>query len=152
MGTRALVSIEDEANNEIVVIYRQYDGYVEGLGEELWNFLKDMKVVNGLPGLDEKTANGMGCLAAQLVDHLKDRPGNVYLYPAGTRDCGEEFHYVISLEKKDSEDFRSPVGVLNLKIMDGPMTAFGMSSEEGATRVLYDGAVVDFDPEHVTQE
>mgnify|MGYP003109185516 FL=1 len=40
----------------------------------------------------------MSCLAAQLVAELKDGPGNIYLYPPNSKDCGEEFVYEIYMD------------------------------------------------------
>lgn len=77
----------------------QYDGYPQkpGLGAALADFLTPFTVVNGF-GADAEigtTANGVGCLAAQLVAHFKQGVGNVYLYPKGTRRIGEEYFYDI---------------------------------------------------------
>lgn len=101
MGTRSLTHIkddvwEDETPKTVVTIYRQMDGYPSGLGQELAEFLDGFTVVNGF-GLNppEKIANGMGCLAAQVVAHLKDGVGSVYLYPPDSEDCGEEYVYTI---------------------------------------------------------
>ena len=39
MGTRSLTTfIDDHTEEEIVVMYRQYDGYPEGHGRDLVNF------------------------------------------------------------------------------------------------------------------
>jgi hypothetical protein len=97
MGTRSLtVFNETEKNGEICVMYRQFDGYPSGHGKELKNLLKDMVLVNGIPvGDNRKLANGMGCLAAQVVSSMKDGPGGIYIHPKGTRDCGEEYIYTL---------------------------------------------------------
>jgi len=97
MGTRSLTIFNDEwKNEEIVVFYRQYDGYPEGHGTELLTFIDNMKIVNGISLYkDERIANGMGCLAAQVISHFKEEKGNFYLYSAGTRDIGEEFIYTL---------------------------------------------------------
>jgi len=114
MGTRSLTLIKDEykPQQNIICIYRQYDGYPTGHGLELAQFLNNYKVVNGL-GMDmpKKTANGMGCLSAQLVGHLKTTgcqedgtptfvQGNIYLYPPTTNDVGEEYIYEIYVEDR----------------------------------------------------
>lgn len=98
MGTRSLTIFTDSDNVEIAVLYRQYDGYPEGHGAELNEFLQDMLVVNGF-GMENtrKLANGMNCLVAQCIAHFKKEIGNFYLYPAGTRDMGEEFIYHVKL-------------------------------------------------------
>lgn len=97
MGTRALTVIEDADGQEIAVLYRQHDGYPEGHGKELTAFLAGRRVVNGIGGGDRdgQASNGMECLAASLVAHFKEEIGGFYLYPAGTRDCGEEYIYTV---------------------------------------------------------
>jgi hypothetical protein len=97
MGTRSLTVFKDDDGEEIGVMYRQMDGYPEGHGKELAEMLSGMKMVNGL-SIDQpaKLANGMPCLAAQIVAHFKEGPGGIYLYPAGTRDCGEEYIYTVT--------------------------------------------------------
>ena len=104
MGTWSLTYIKNgsPADETIACIYRQYDGYPEGHGKDLAEFLQGFKVVNGL-GINnpEKTANGMGCLAAQIVAHFKERPGDIYLYPPETEDVGEEYIYYIWIGNSD---------------------------------------------------
>ena len=108
MGTRSLTYILDEYNSaqtegvfvrdNIICMYRQYDGYLDGHGKELAEFLQDFTVVNGYnSATPDRSANGMSCLAAQLVAHFKNGIGNIYLYPTNTKDVGEEFIYIISL-------------------------------------------------------
>ncbi len=67
MGTRSLTKIFDEEKREIVCIYRQFDGYPEGMGKDLSDFIKSGKVVNGFGDKKEKQFNGIGCFAAQLI-------------------------------------------------------------------------------------
>jgi hypothetical protein len=103
MGTRSLTIINDEYNDEICVLYRQFDGYVEGHGKDLVNYLKDTVIVNGIScGNIRQDFNGMNCLAASLVAHFKTDTGGFYLYPAGTRDCGEEYIYTVYTNDKKS--------------------------------------------------
>ena len=97
MGTRSLTVFNNEMDNsEIVVLYRQYDGYPTGHGRDLLSFLNNMEVVDGISNTEKRRiANGMGCLSAQIVAHLKEAPGDFYLHSAGTRDIGEEFIYTL---------------------------------------------------------
>ena len=95
MGTRSSTVIKDKELGEIVVMYRQYDGYPSGHGLELAEFLRDIKLTNGISFNAENTANGIGCLAAQIVDHFKVRVGGIYLYPANFRDCWYDYVYVV---------------------------------------------------------
>ena len=104
MGTRSLTTfIDDHTKEEIVVMYRQYDGYPSGHGRDLTNFLNEMKIVNGIPGGKKSTqlANGISCLAAQVVSHFKNGVGDFYLHAGDTRDYGEEFVYTIYAKDKE---------------------------------------------------
>lgn len=99
MGTRSLTIMQDswENHKEIAILYRQFDGYPEGHGKELAEFLNGIVIVNGIGcDLPHKIANGGTCLAAQIVTHFKDEPGNFYLLPAHTRNCGEEYIYIVT--------------------------------------------------------
>lgn len=101
MGTRSLTYTYDgkmqDADKPIICMYIQYDGYLEGVGQSIADFLTDMKVVNGLGAKTAaKVANGMGCLSAQLIAEFKDCAGNVYLYvPDLAQYCGQEYEYHI---------------------------------------------------------
>ena len=143
MGTRSLTVFKD-GDQEIAVMYRQYDGHPSSHGEELKAFLKGVSVVNGLSGDRTKVANGMGCLAAQIVAHFKEEPGNIYLHAAGTRDRGEEYIYTVSAGEK---------GHVHLKCQAGAMTFFGMpGSKQESMPTLYDGPVDEFDGEKAEAE
>jgi len=97
MGTRCLTVFKNASDKEIVVLYRQGDGYMGGHGKELAEFLAEGKIVNGF-SMDEKRKvfNGMECLTAQVISHFKKEIGNFYLYPAETRGCGEDYLYIVT--------------------------------------------------------
>lgn len=100
MGTRSLTHVFSEKSDAkpLLTIYCQCDGYpIGGLGEKLAKFCGRFTLVNGFSaGQKEMThANGIECFAAQLVKFLKHGIGNVYIYPAGSRDCDEEYTYSI---------------------------------------------------------
>jgi len=108
MGTRSLTRVIEtwkdddgkEKKNLIVTMYRQYDGYPSGHGQELADFLKSGKVVNGL-GADRtgRVFNGAGCLAAQMVSHFKgDEAGGIYLYPNNTKDAWQNYEYHVLVD------------------------------------------------------
>ena len=101
MGTRSLTIVKesiDPSCEDIIVMYKQFDGYPEGLGLRLANFLKGFIIINGIPpDPDPKSANGMHDLAAQLVAEFTNGIGEIYLHPSGTRDVWEEFIYYIYL-------------------------------------------------------
>ena len=152
MGTRSLTIVKDSDGQDLVTLYRQYDGYPTGLGSEIFEQFKEYKIINGLPsGKDHpKIANGMGCLAAQLVAHFcKALPGNYHLCPTKTRGVGEEFVYVLSLDEIPSDDsWGKGTGTLNLRIFNGPITAFGSGGED-CTNLIYDGPLDAFNPAKV---
>ena len=114
MATRAIiriaeredgVSFSEHPEQVRAQIYHHYDGYPEGLGCKLAEFLCDFRVVNGLPlnyFENIKIANGMGCLTAQLIAALKEEPGSVYIdYINAERTDIEFTYYVWGCEGKD---------------------------------------------------
>ena len=118
MGTRSLTRViprqegisysKGHAHPEkaLVNIYQQFDGYPEYMGVHLATFLKDMKIVNGV-GIEQRDntqfANGPGCLAASLVNYLKNETGNTYLIECEGKpgDAWEE--YIYTLYPKEGE-------------------------------------------------
>lgn len=93
MGTRSLTYVY-EGKKPVVCLYRHYDGYPTGHGAELAEFLMGYDIVNGFGEKRAKLANGMGCLAAQMVAHFKTETGNFYLHaPILERDDGQDFEY-----------------------------------------------------------
>jgi hypothetical protein len=105
MGTRTLVHIKD-GKKTIATIYRQYDGYPSGMGEDIKQILNNgqVEVLKGYSGSSKIPSqfNGMGCLAAFLVGELKGgKIGNVYLMAANTKEVGEEFIYTLIVKNED---------------------------------------------------
>jgi hypothetical protein len=94
MGTRSIVSIMDD-NQELVRIYRQFDGDPEGMGVDLARLCTD-RITNGLCGAG--TVNGMRDLAARIVVGLKSclTSGKVYLdTPSGPIGDWIEYVYIV---------------------------------------------------------
>ena len=96
MGTRSLTFVYGD-NSPLLNMYRQFDGYPSGHGAELAKFLNSFDaIVNGIPvGDKRKIANGMGCLAAQLIANFKKSAGGFYIYPIDATDCWQEYEYHI---------------------------------------------------------
>lgn len=131
MGTRSLTVFQDDDGKEIAVLYRQHDGYPEGHGKALKEWLDGKRLCSGIRTRDSKEEfNGMSCLAAWTVANFKKEIGGFYLYPAGTRECDEEYIYTVYQSKDDPS-----------KIM--------LKVEECYTpkKVIFDGPVSEFDPE-----
>lgn len=100
MGTRCLTFVYD-GDKAVINMYRQFDGYPEGHGQELAEFLTSFdEIVNGYsPGDSRKIANGMGCLAAQLIAHFKDSVGGFYIHAVTDTDCWQDYEYHVYEEK-----------------------------------------------------
>jgi hypothetical protein len=127
MGTRSLTYVFDHHNNDVLTcIYRQYDGYIAGHGLEIASYLSKFTIVNGLGARDEeiKIANGMGCLSAQLIGHLKEgQAGNIYIYPPKLNmDCGQEFEYHIY--KDTIQAYENAYGKSKRQIFKGSWSEF----------------------------
>lgn len=107
MGTRSLTYVYDDGETKpFLCMYRQFDGYPSGHGLDLAKFLAPIVMRNGYQ-MDDKAgthANGMGCLAAQLVANLKTDIGGIYLYPAETTDAGQEYEYHIYTDRVIVQD------------------------------------------------
>ena len=110
MATRAMISIakreegvsfSEEPNQTIVDIYHHWDGYPEGLGVTLADYLNGKKVTNGLGRDSDNLFNGMGCLAASLVAELKDGPGDVYIEPRESHGWIDYQYYIWGDTYKD---------------------------------------------------
>jgi hypothetical protein len=137
MGTRSLTKVfntyKNEKNNKqvkvtLVNMYRQYDGYPEGHGTELADFLKGGKVVNGIGVNDTNVFNGSGCLAAQMIAHFKDGAGGIYIEPITAKNCGQEYEYevIVDFDKKELTMKCIEVGYIDSKgnYKNGKITIF----------------------------
>ena len=94
MGTRSLTFVY-EGDKPLVNMYRQFDGYPSGHGQELAEFLDSFdEVVNGIPvGDKRKLANGMSCLAAQMIANFKKSVGGFYIHAVTDTDCWQDYEY-----------------------------------------------------------
>lgn len=154
MGTRSLVNIKDDDGKTIVTLYRQYDGYPTGMGQDIKDALNggDVELLNGFSGQKSPAAfNGIGCMAAYLIGALKHRLaekvtpnpkldkligkddrnpiGNVYLYPPDTNDVGEEFVYTLQPDKKGTT-VALQVEAYGKKIFKGSLKTFNPEKVE----------------------
>lgn len=96
MGTRATTTVLD-GTTPLVTTYRQMDGGPSCHGARLKEICDGMVVVDGYGhSTPEKAANGIECLAAQIVAQLKTGIGSIYIVRPGDE---EEFDYRISVKK-----------------------------------------------------
>jgi hypothetical protein len=146
MGTRSLTIVQDGhwrtvdgkkiPPEEVMVMYRQMDGYPEGHGADLVRAFGTTRLCNGYGARQSsgEWANGMGCLAAQVVAHFKQGIGGIYLHSSGTRDCGEEYiYYLYAKNLTRDEDGEE---TLCLKVVS---VGWGETPSE----VLYDGTMIN---------
>ncbi len=98
MGTRSLTFVYD-GEKPIINMYRQFDGYPEGHGQELAEFLLSGEMVNGYSSKTEKQFNGMGCLAAQMIAEFKNGVGGFYIHAVTDTDCWQDYEYHVYADK-----------------------------------------------------
>jgi hypothetical protein len=119
-------TIVKENGKPICCLLRLYDGYPEGHGVELAEYLANIKLSNGIPiGVAiHEFANGMGCLAAQIITHFKTKPGNFYMC---CLDNPSDYVYVV-YEKRGKIHLR--VTISGKKYYDGLPSKFRAFVEE----------------------
>lgn len=123
MGTRSTTHfIPENSKTPILSIYRQFDGYPEGHGQAVAEFLAPFMVVNGYStGMKVGShANGIECLAAQFVAAFKTSIGNIYITSKSDR---QEYDYFIHVSNN---------GNIRMVVKSGRKT-------------LYDGSPKDYD-------
>jgi hypothetical protein len=144
MGTRSLTFVYEEPFNPgdepqaVINMYRQYDGYPTGHGAELAEFLTQFEMVDGIPfgGVppEKRYANGMSCLAAQMVTHFKGaEAGQFYLYPTSARNCGQDYEYHVYSQNNQ----------LQITVTDRGSHFFGITTSE-RNDVLFQGPLSEF--------
>ena len=93
MGTRSIIKFYED-NNLLCAVYQQYDGDLNGVGQELKDFIKSKPFVNGI-GEDSNVFNGSGCFIAQFIANFKTKAGGLYIYPSNCEN--EEYNYSVKI-------------------------------------------------------
>lgn len=121
MGTHAQTRIFED-NECIVCMLRQSDGYPESHGRELFDFLTSKRLINGIANYNSNTeANGIGCLAAQMVVHFKKGIGRIYLQA----NQGREYEYNYDIYNSDmSEHLSLVVTRQDIVLFEGSLNDF----------------------------
>jgi len=125
MSTNCCTVVKNEQDEVLLVMRRHWDGYPEGHGIELAEFLASKNVVDGLT-LDQdksKIANGIECLAAQIVAHFKKEPGGFYLSSFESLDSEWDYSYTVTIRGK---------------------TIYLCVRDEYSEETIYDGSVNEF--------
>lgn len=101
MGTRSttkFIEKNGEKLTPLVNIYQQWDGYIEGKGYYLADFLKSKTIINGI-SYSQNTpnyANGFGCLIAQYIKEFKENVGGLYIT---NLDDKQEYNYEVIFDE-----------------------------------------------------
>ena len=98
MGTRSLTFVY-EGDEPLINMYRQFDGYPTGHGAELAEFLDGFEIVNGYGEVKPKIANGMSCLAGQMISNFKKTVGGFYIHAITDTDCCQDYEYHVYEDK-----------------------------------------------------
>lgn len=119
MGTKAKTIVRNEKELPVLCMYRQYDGNPSYHGEELARFFEDIKLVNGITYEEnESIANGVGCLAGQLVSYFKgEEPGGYYLISID-EDWGADYIYDITVKENHNEDIKNQSDLYKIIVKD----------------------------------
>jgi hypothetical protein len=141
MGTRSTVKfieqVKDEKTNKVkenvmCAIYQQWDGYASGVGLELAEFLNDIEMVNGISSdrTMGKIANGIGCLSAQYIAHIKKEVGSVYMTYADDYQ-GYDYEVIIGYEGEgwNMKPSQPIIRVQDLYMEEGQMDFEGTPQE-----------------------
>lgn len=155
MGTRSLTIVvpgkgEHRSRTHIgdswICMYRQFDGYPEGHGQELADFLKDTAIVNGMSLTETRTIfNGMDCLAASIIAKFKYGPGGIYLSSYKNSARGEEYIYIVFKHEEHSEPWIRCFGWGNWEvselpdklIFEGPASFFDYKKIKDNGKLIY---------------
>jgi len=102
MSTRSLTIVRNPEGNTLLTLYKQSDGYPRHYGYYLAKLLAQVRMTHGL--IQDRnlghSANGLGCLAAQIVAKLKDAAGEVYLVPEWDEtNMYTRFVYIITTQE-----------------------------------------------------
>ena len=141
MGTRALTFVY-QGETPIINMYRQFDGYPMGHGQELATFLIGGSMVNGLTTSDAPVFNGMGCLAAQMIAHFKQTPGGFYIHPVTDTECGQDYEYHV-YQSTEVMPFGAGESPLRVRVTDRGFNMFGLTMSD-KNEALFDGTVEEF--------
>lgn len=95
MTDSSLTIFHDEDGRAFVNMYRERDGQPEIHGREMAYFFNSFDaIVDGYkPGDRRKLADGMGCLVAQMLSHLKKGVGGYYLQHPDDLNSGQVYVY-----------------------------------------------------------
>ena len=101
MSTRSTIRFRNDGDSPVCCVYKHFDGYIEGLGHSLAEWLKGMTLINGISNKQQEGhdyANGIGCLAAKWIADNKTETGGIYMCSS---DEYEEYNYDVILKRQN---------------------------------------------------
>jgi hypothetical protein len=105
MATRASVKFISKEGQTLVTIYKHYDGYPFGLGQDILNIISNKPITNGIKGQPKlgESFNGFDCLVASFISLTKTNVGDVYIKPENSfGELGENYLYTVQEQLDDS--------------------------------------------------
>ena len=139
MGTRSLTIVLDECGEKTVTLFGQFDGHPVSYGAELRNFLAGVRLIDGISQDSScKTANGLGCLAAQLIARFKRDAGSFYLVSPTWVDHWAEYIYTVYKGAGDTDSGETFLKVESL--------TESLTPGRAKFKLIYDGPVSKFEP------
>ena len=100
MSTRSTIRFRNDGYSPVCCVYKHFDGYIEGLGHSLAEWLKGMTLINGISNREQEGhdyANGIGCLAAKWIADNKTETGDIYMCGS---DAYEDYNYDVILQRQ----------------------------------------------------
>lgn len=95
MGTRSTTKIYEDGRL-LLALYKQYDGYPEGWGQQIKDFFHKGVFVNGFNGAKgDLEFNGVGDFVLLLIKEFKEGTGDLY---ATTEKNEQEYNYIIEFK------------------------------------------------------
>ena len=105
-------------------------------GKELKDFLSFITLVNGLSANQCAVANGMDCLAAQIVAHFKEGAGGIYLTLSTRSAEDSDFSYHV-FEKNKVIHLEAEVAGAVVNFLPDSFADFGNEKEPRIVSFLY---------------
>ena len=142
MSTRSITTVKSRWGKEgdykrLATIYRHHDGYLEGHGQYLFNFLNGLTVVNGIRStMPDRWVNGPGRLAGELIAQMNKDGHEPCLNTEG--DCGQEYEYLIEVDFGLGDD-----NTITVSVFSGPITVFGAGGDE-CNDLMFKGSVQEY--------
>lgn len=130
MGTRSTITFYVKVKENIrpiCCIYQMHDGYIEGVGYELADWLCKKTLINGISA-EEGYANGVSCLVGQFIKDHKVGIGNLYVVPIDYEKKWIIYNYKVVIQ--DGEGRVNDLTNISITYFDKDKIIFSGSPEE----------------------